>query len=120
MIELFTTYISNIKNIPSDVTKIFVCRWLPPSIKLNDSIHLLKLAPSEMLLKKYKSGSISFNDFEREFISELDDRKLNLSNVKGISKMCFICYEKDSDCHRYILGRYFSEKDNNFIYRGEL
>lgn len=119
MIELYTTYISKVKDVPADVLKVFVCRYLPNSISMDNSIHSLKLAPSANLFARRKSKEISYELFKKEYISELERKGLNFKNVNS-NKLCFICYEKyPSTCHRKILAEYLQSK-GDFIYKGEI
>ena len=76
------------------------------------------VAPSEEILRDYKSGKITELEYEFRYRLQLQSRNIleDLSFIdskipsqnKGVV-LC--CYEKsDSFCHRHILSEYISEK----------
>lgn len=110
---LYTSYISNIKNIPDNMRKIIVMRYMPKSLK--DPKYNLEwmpsLAPSEDLLNNYKSKGLTFSMFNSSFVEELLTRKDAKDSIENILKdlnqgneICLICCEKDYMlCHRTIV-----------------
>ena len=107
---LYTTYISRIKDIPDDARKIIVMRYMPKSLK--DPKYNLEwmphLAPQDMILNKYKSGTISFSELLDEFDDYLNGNKLVKQTVEDIKRdllegndIYLICCEKNHfECHR--------------------
>jgi len=66
-----------------------------------------ELSPSQPLLKEYKDGKLSWDQFHSRFLSELTDQ--SWSTLESLAKrslkenICLICYERDFPCHRFIL-----------------
>ena len=107
-----TSYISNIKNIENDFDKIiFITRYLPESIKLdNKHIWLKNLSPNQRVLKMYKDKLITFEDLADTYLKEL--KLYSIKTIKEIikisrkgKKICLCCFEKNREkCHRKILA----------------
>lgn len=107
-----TSYISNIKNIENDFDKIiFITRYLPESIKLdNKHIWLKNLSPNQRVLKMYKDKLITFEDLADTYLKEL--KLYSIETIKEIikisrkgKKICLCCFEKNREkCHRKILA----------------
>lgn len=116
---IYTSYLANLKNIPDNdnTVRIFITRWKPRNTISMDSYKMIwrpNLAPSELLLAKYKDGTISWNVLRETFLSETKTNKLlkdGLQEVIELSKdkdVFLICYEKDATtCHRSILREIF-------------
>ena len=66
-----------------------------------------ELSPSQLLLKEYKEGRLSWDQFRSRFLSGLTDQ--SWSTLDSLAKrsfkenICLICYERDFPCHRFIL-----------------
>ena len=82
-----TSYISNIKNIENDFDKIiFITRYLPESIKLdNKHIWLKNLSPNQRVLKMYKDKLITFEDLADTYLKEL--KLYSIETIKEIIKI---------------------------------
>ena len=113
---IYTTYLSNLKNLPNDekTKKYLITRWKPRNtIDLNkyNLTWAPNLAPTELTLAKYTDGSIDWAEFRRRFINESFDNKLFVDGISDIIELnndgydiFLICYEKDDRvCHRSIL-----------------
>jgi uncharacterized protein YeaO (DUF488 family) len=94
---LYSTYLSNLKNLPQGVVRVRVCR---PCI----------LSPSKELLKQYKTGEITWEQYVEQYKLELISNRSAypfLETIAGWAKsrdVYLYCYEKDpSHCHRSIL-----------------
>ena len=99
-----TSYISNIKNIENDFDKIiFITRYLPESIKLdNKHIWLKNLSPNQRVLKMYKDKLITFEDLADTYLKEL--KLYSIETIKEIikisrkgKKICLCCFEKNRE-----------------------
>ena len=107
-----TSYISNIKNIENDFDKIiFITRYLPESIKLDNKKKKKKnLSPNQRVLKMYKDKLITFEDLADTYLKEL--KLYSIETIKEIikisrkgKKICLCCFEKNREkCHRKILA----------------
>ena len=89
-------------------------------------LQLIKLAPNAELLQKYKSNSIT----NEEYTSVYHNQLLKLENngyiakfVKALSTLqelhgdvVLLCYEKKGDfCHRHLLAEYLNNNHNTNI-----
>jgi uncharacterized protein YeaO (DUF488 family) len=118
---LYTSYLAKLSKLPDEGTKILVTRWKP-----RNTIDISKyniewspsLAPSELLLAKYKDGSISFQQFREmfkeekinrpDFIEALNELKTLLEDGQDVY---ILCYEKDyHSCHRTIIREMLEEE----------
>lgn len=127
MNNIYTTYLAKAKHLPDDITKIYVCRYLPKTITMNkNDMHLVSLSPNAQILSMYKAGNITFEKLIELFLMQLNPkedatskflranlRRMNLNNV------CLICYEKDIDkCHRKYAAEFLAEVIGG-TYKGE-
>lgn len=111
---LFTTYISNIKNIPEEYHKnvIIIARYFKSDKFKKDT----RLSPPDWLLKAYKSHDIDWEKFEYEFKKymlkgeTLTAMRQLYAAVKSGKDIILACYEKDdSVCHRRLIREYLSQ-----------
>ena len=113
---IYTTYLSNLKNLPNDekTKKYLITRWKPRNtidVKKYNLEWAPQLAPTELTLAKYKDGSIDWKEYRQRYIDESFDNPLFIDGLKEIVEyndkgydIFLICYEKDdSTCHRSIL-----------------
>ncbi len=123
---IYTTYLSNLKNLPNDekTKKYLITRWKPRNtIDLNkyNLTWAPNLAPTELTLAKYTDGSIDWAEFRRRFINESFDNKLFVDGISDIIELnndgydiFLICYEKDDKvCHRSILKEILEFNNQN-------
>lgn len=109
---IYTSYIARLKDLPEDDTKILVTRYKPKGITLSDTLLWAKeLAPSYELLKDWKDGKLSWEDYANRYLDEkFEDDKFMTSIVSLIAldqdehDTYLLCYEKDdTNCHRSLL-----------------
>lgn len=113
---IYTTYLSNLKNLPNDekTKKYLITRWKPRNtidLKKYNLEWAPNLAPTELTLSKYTDGSINWREFRERFINESFDNRLFVDGLSEIIELnnegydiFLICYEKDDKvCHRSIL-----------------
>ena len=113
---IYTTYLSNLKNLPNDekTKKYLITRWKPRNtidVKKYNLEWAPQLAPTELTLAKYKDGSIDWKEYRQRYIDESFSNPLFIDGLKEIVDyndegydIFLICYEKnDSTCHRSIL-----------------
>ena len=113
---IYTTYLSNLKNLPNDekTKKYLITRWKPRNtidVKKYNMEWAPQLAPTELTLAKYKDGSIDWKEYRQRYIDESFSNPLFIDGLKEIVEyndegydIFLICYEKDdSTCHRSIL-----------------
>jgi uncharacterized protein YeaO (DUF488 family) len=116
---IYTTYLSNLKNLPEENSvKFLITRWKPRNtidVKKYNLEWRPNLAPTELTLAKYKDESITWSEYRQLFIDESFENQLFIDglqeamnyNDEGLD-VFLICYEKDdSICHRSILQEIF-------------
>lgn len=126
----FTSYYANFGNIPKDYMCIGISRTCPEWFKDKNISNFMfirdnVLAPSESILYSYKNGTITEEEYKKQYITDVLSKVQNelkeLSIPSWISKMdvhfatefdtkyqgiVFMCYEKPSDfCHRHLFRR---------------
>lgn len=103
---MYTTYLAMANKLPEDMKRIYICRYLPPSLKLrNGDMHLKGLSPSPQILQMYKKGRITFEKLVDLFLQDVYSRENVFLRAElrrlDINNACLICYEKDVEkCHR--------------------
>lgn len=112
--KLYTTYLSNLKNVPESCKIVIVMRFPPFIPKDSDAFHCIELSPTGDLLMEYKKDH-DFEKFEKKLWDQWNkDKKAQLRlkqleyTLDNFNDVCLICCEKDLNiCHRKILGEYF-------------
>ncbi|HHW42691.1 DUF488 family protein [Desulfofundulus thermobenzoicus] len=80
-----------------------------------DYIHLPGLAPPEELLRAYQGKKVSWNEYQREFLKILEERRAEECwgreiNPKEIN--CLLCTEdRPEHCHRRLVAEYLVRYD---------
>lgn len=123
---IYTTYLSNLKNLPNDekTKKFLITRWKPRNtidLKKYNLTWAPNLAPTELTLAKYTDGSINWKEFRERFINESFDNRLFVDGLSEIIELnnegydiFLICYEKDDKvCHRSILKEILEFNNQN-------
>jgi len=73
------------------------------------------LAPSKQLLKAWKEGKITWEEYEHRFREEILSNPVAVRKLKEIAELSekrnvrLICYEKNPPCHRFILIKLINE-----------
>jgi uncharacterized protein (DUF488 family) len=80
-----------------------------------DYLHKLDFAPTKELLEKYRKGTITWEEYETEYLNLLDTRKVgNKINVEELHQNCLLCSEHTPEkCHRRLLAEYIKAHFNN-------
>ncbi|MDR2194637.1 MAG: DUF488 domain-containing protein [Treponema sp.] len=80
-----------------------------------DYIHRPDLAPTETILKNYKSKIINWDTYTDEYIKLLDSRNIaSTMRSNEIINSVFLCSEHQPKyCHRRLLVEYFQKQWNN-------
>lgn len=116
IILLYTTYISNIKNLTPEMQNkvIIIARYF----KSNKFKKDIRLCPSDSLLKAYKAGEIDWNEYEKIFKKEMHSYPM-LQGLRDLYRICksgkdviLACYEKDDyKCHRRLIREFLEKYD---------
>jgi uncharacterized protein YeaO (DUF488 family) len=118
---IFTSYIAQIRKAPTNYLRILICRYVPIylSMYVNYDMHLVNLAPSEELLKQWKAGTLTKEEYKTMYLKQLTDAHLSpldleiyfkkLSIMANVDGIILYCYEKSGEfCHRHILAEYIN------------
>ena len=119
---IYTSYYANYRKFKG-MFRVSISRTAPIN---SYDLQLIKLAPTAELLQKYKSNSIT----NEEYTSVYHNQLLKLENngyiakfVKALSTLqelygdvVLLCYEKKGDfCHRHLLAEYLNSNHNTII-----
>lgn len=118
MKNLYLCPLSIIKNLSDTTTKLFIARQPFENMKKYNIYHIKKLAPSEELFNDIKRNGLSWKNYVWRYRQEMFNNKdiLDLIYKKlETEEIALICYCHTKNCHRYILGHYFSELGINVI-----
>jgi uncharacterized protein YeaO (DUF488 family) len=94
-----------------DGVRVLITRYYPRGVK-KDHFHVWfrSLSPSANLLKQYKNGTETWEEFEEAFVSEIRHNSESSKQLKDIlkrskhSNVTLLCYERTGhNCHRYIV-----------------
>lgn len=122
MVEVYTSYFSNYKNIPSEYQCVSIANSRPSSICIPIWSDVI---PHWSLVKAFKNKSISSNEFMGRYIEMLKSKPLeNYKNFLMQYKypIVLLCWEKDcSWCHRSLLGSFLKVYLHDIVdFKGEL
>ncbi len=73
-------------------------------------LYMPNLAPSKELLDGYQDKRVSWEQYEKEYLALLEERKI-LSNIdySVLNNACFLCSEDTpKQCHRRLAAEYFA------------
>lgn len=70
------------------------------------------LAPTADILKAYKDGRISWDDYEVQYVDLINHRNLaNVLSPDEVNEACFLCACKtEHNCHRRLLAEYLQRE----------
>lgn len=70
--------------------------------------HEVKFAPTKELLDKYRKKEITWEDYTKEYLALIENRKItNDLAIEEIEGCCLLCSEDKPDkCHRRLLAEY--------------
>ena len=73
--------------------------------------HYEYLAPTENILKRYKNKEISWKQYELEFNSLIEKRKIEEKiSLDLLTDACLLCSEATAEnCHRRLVAEYFKK-----------
>lgn len=76
--------------------------------------HKIDLAPSEDILKDFKSKKIGWPEYESRYLRLLHDRHIaDTLTQNDVADTCFLCAEKTPHhCHRRLLAEYLQKEWN--------
>ncbi len=100
-------YFGNFKNYPENEVSIVVSRYYPRFLGKGLRFQP-ELAPSKELLADYKTGELSWEDYEERFREEMKNENSKqaidyLAWASQYDTYRLLCYEEKPPCHRFIL-----------------
>ena len=106
---ILTSYFANWRKFPGNRKKISISRITPKWFK--SDIEAKELAPSSKLLKEYKEGIVSEEEYERRYFEETLSKLDPVSIYNKYKDGIFLCYESSEDfCHRQLVSKWLKEK----------
>lgn len=104
-------YFAKIDDYPEDELKLCISRTRPHFVKRNKMIHYPSFAPSLKLLREYKAGEVTWEQYIGTFKDEMRryPSRQSLEWLKQRDKVGdvirLLCYERAEDrkCHRFLL-----------------
>lgn len=78
-------------------------------------MHNIDFAPTKDLLSRYRDKKISWQEYEIEFLSLLNNRNVaQRTHIEQLHEACFLCSEhKPDQCHRRLLAEYFQQVNSD-------
>jgi uncharacterized protein (DUF488 family) len=75
------------------------------------------LAPTDDILKSYKKKEIGWNEYELQFNSLMNKRKIeDKIDIKILQNGCLLCSEEYADnCHRRLVAEYLKDKFKEIV-----
>ena len=116
-LDLYTGYFAKLKQYEeAGYFPVSISRF-PPKFYKQDTCELL--APSAELLRGYKNGTITDEEYDKTYIEYLQANKAsvasalkelaNKATAEGKSAVVLLCYEKNGDfCHRHLLAEFLN------------
>lgn len=77
--------------------------------------HMPNLAPTKELLKSYRDGAITWDDYETRFMALMAERRIEDLPIRDlIDNACLLCSEETPEqCHRRLVAEYLQEHWGN-------
>jgi uncharacterized protein (DUF488 family) len=77
-----------------------------------DYLHLLELAPTQLILDEFKKHKGDWNLYERQFLDLMARRQIERNVPRGLLEgACLLCSEdKPAHCHRRLVAEYLRSK----------
>ena len=74
-------------------------------------VHMPNFAPTDELLKGYKKKEVNWAEYEKEYLSILNDRNILSQFTPSIlENACLLCSEPTPEkCHRRLLAEYLAD-----------
>lgn len=75
-------------------------------------VHLPELAPTKEMLKSYRDGNLSWDNYESQFLELMAERQIEQRAIKvTVANGCLLCSEDKPDiCHRRLVAEYLQRK----------
>lgn len=118
--KIYTTYFAKLRKTgDKNNFKFSIAAFNPKWLSKNDIDGWLRnLAPGKELLNDYKYKGISWDEYTKKYLREINNSKASQLSIKQIINMInngkniyLICYEKSTDnCHRHLLAEILKEK----------
>jgi len=107
---IYTSYFGGVRkfNLPQDKL-VSISQW-PPKGYTGEKYK--QLAPTPGIIKDYKAGKLSNEDYVPRYIREVLDKLDPIKVYHELNGKILLCYEKSEDfCHRHLVWRWFLENN---------
>jgi len=108
--EILTSWFANVRKLRQQKPGwklVSIARYTPRDVQVDQ--HVPELAPSPQLLHRYKYGLVSPQEYEKEFIKQLqtlDPKKWG----RALQRCVLLCYEKPGEfCHRHLVAAWLRQ-----------
>ena len=86
-------------------------RFFSQSICGMDCEHMPTLAPTKVMLDRYKKSKGDWSEYESEFLSLMRTRKIETLSPESLDDGCLLCSEATPHhCHRRLVAEYLKSK----------
>lgn len=115
IINIYTSYFGNLKNISKDIVPIAICGKSP---NWYEGLEYKKLAPKYkffMEWKENKDNNFYIKHYYDEVLNKLYQENVlkDLYNLSDGKDVVLLCYEKSNDfCHRHLFRRWYNIEEN--------
>ena len=77
-----------------------------------DYEHMPDLAPTQEMLKAYRDGQMTWDEYERRFLTLMAERGVEKLPIKELmADACLLCSEETPDqCHRRLVAEYLQRQ----------
>ncbi len=77
-----------------------------------DYEHMPELAPTQEMLKAYRDGQMTWDEYERRFLTLMAERGVEKLPIKELmADACLLCSEETPDqCHRRLVAEYLQRQ----------
>jgi uncharacterized protein YeaO (DUF488 family) len=112
--KLVDTRINNVSQL-AGFTKGNDLRFFTKEILNIGYEHIVDLAPTKELLVKFRDKEISWEEYEKQYLMLLEQRKIrDAVDIETMNECCFLCSEQTPEqCHRRLLVEFLqNERDD--------
>lgn len=74
-------------------------------------VHIIMYAPTDIILKQYQKGEISWSEYRDKYLELLEKREIvETLDPAGLDRACLLCSEDLPDqCHRRLLAEFIQQ-----------
>lgn len=101
---IYTSYFANWRKWPKGIQPVAIALYLPKYLPENTVKHETRLAPTGLLLRAYRQGTVTQEEYTRQYLKQINQYSPEIVG-EALDNHLLLCYEKPGDfCHRNILA----------------